>query len=200
MNWLKIFPFLGFMILTALISGKIFLLQKRGVKVSSGNENPPRFMFILYPVFFILLLAWVFELAKPVFHFQFSILNSLLTTPLADYLFLEIAGALLIFISLIFMGLTLHNFKASLRFGLNENNRGELITNGIFSFSRNPFFLSIMIYFLGTALVFPSWFFIGFAVLAIFSIHLFILKEEKFMDEHFGESYREYRKKVRRYF
>jgi len=200
MNWLKIFPFLGFMILTALISGKIFLLQKRGVKVSSGNENPPRFMLILYPVFFLLLLAWVFELAKPVFQFQFSILSNQLTVLLVDYLSLDIGGAFLIFISLIFMALTLHYFKTSLRFGLNENNRGKLITTGIFSFSRNPFFLSIIIYFLGTALVFPSWFFIGFALLAIVSIHLFILKEEKFMEKHFGESYLKYREKVRRYF
>ncbi|MGM0620026.1 MAG: methyltransferase family protein, partial [Bacteroidota bacterium] len=105
-----------------------------------------------------------------------------------------------IFISLIFMALTLHHFKTSLRFGLNENNRGKLITTGIFSFSRNPFFFSIIIYFLGTALVFPNWFFIGFAVLAIVSIHLFILKEEKFMEEHFGESYLKYQQKVRRYF
>lgn len=200
MNWLKIIPFLGFMILAASISGKIFLLQKRGVKVSSGNENPPRFLFILYPVFFLLLLFWIFELAKPVFQFQFSILSHQLTTPLADYLFLDIAGALLIFISLIFMGLTLHHFKNSLRFGLNENNHGKLITTGIFSFSRNPFFLSIIFYFLGTAHIFPGWFFIGFAVVAIISIHFFILKEEKFMAKHFGKNYLKYRQKVRRYF
>jgi len=200
MNWLKIIPFLGFMFLIALISGKIFLLQKRGVKVSSGNENPPRFMFILYPVFFLLLLFWIIELARPVFQFQFSFLSDQLTVLLTDYLFLNICGALLIFISLIFMALTLHHFKTSLRFGLNENNRGKLITTGIFSFSRNPFFLSIIIYFLGTALVFPNWFFIGFAMLAIVSIHFFILKEEKFMAKHFGENYLKYKQKVRRYF
>jgi len=199
MNWLKIIPFLGFMFLIALISGKIFLLQKRGVKVSSGNENPPRFMFILYPVFFLLLLFWVFELARPVFQIQFSFLSDQLTVLLTDYLFLDIAGALLIFISLIFMTLTLHHFKNSLRFGLNENNRGKLITTGIFSFSRNPFFLSIVIYFLGTALIFPNWFFIGFAVLAIVSIHFFILKEEKFLRKHYGEAYRKYQQKVGRY-
>jgi len=87
-----------------------------------------------------------------------------------------------------------------LRFGLNENNRGKLINTGIFSVSRNPFFFSIILCFVGTALIFMNWFFIGFAVLAIVSIHFFILKEEKFMRQHYGESYREYRKKVRRYF
>lgn len=200
MNGLEIFPFAGFLALTILISGKIFLLKKRGVKVNAGNENPPGFIRILYPVFFLLLIVWLFELAKPVFQLQFFILSRQLTAPQADYLFLEISGALLIVISLIFMTLTLHHFKTSLRFGLNENNHGKMVTSGIFSISRNPFFLSIVLYFLGTGLVFPSWFFIGFAVLAIISIHLFILKEEKFMMQHFGENYRKYKQKVRRYF
>ena len=200
MKGLEIVPYAGFLILTILILGKIFLLKKRGINVSAANENPPRFMQILYPVFFLILLVWVFELAKPVFQFQFTILSGQVATPLVDYLLLEIGGTLLIVISLIFMALTLHHFNTSLRFGLNENNRGKLITTGIFSISRNPFFLSILLYFSGTALVIPSWFFIGFAVLSIISIHLFILKEEKFMSVHYGESYRKYRKNVRRYF
>ncbi|MFW5773841.1 MAG: methyltransferase family protein, partial [Tangfeifania sp.] len=196
MKWLEIIPFAGLLVLIVLISGKIFLLKKRGVKVNANNETPPRIMLLLYPVFFLLLLVWLLELAKPVFQIQFSILNQQLTTLLAISVFLEISGAFLIVLSLILMALTLHHFKTSLRFGLNENNRGELVTNGIFAHSRNPFFLSVILYFLGTALVFPAWFFIGFAILAIVSIHLFILKEEKFMQQHYGESYREYRKKV----
>jgi len=200
MNALEIVPFAGFLVLSVLILGKTILLKKRGIKVSAGNENPPGYMRILYPVFFLLLFVWFFELAKPVFQFQFSILSGQLTTPHVNYLFLEIGGALLIVLSLVFMALTLHHFKASLRFGLNENNRGKLINTGIFSISRNPFFLSIIIYFLGTALVIPSWFFIGFAVLAITSIHFFILKEESYMLKYYSESYREYRKNVRRYF
>jgi len=200
MNALEIVPFAGFLVLTVLILGKTILLNKRGIKVSGGNKNSPRYMRILYPVFFLLLFVWFFELAKPVFQFQFSILSGQLTIPLVNYLFLEIGGALLIVLSLVFMALTLHHFKSSLRFGLNENNRGKLINTGIFSVSRNPFFLSIILYFLGTALVTPSWFFITFTVLTIISIHVFILKEEKFMLQHYGESYREYREKVRRYF
>lgn len=200
MNGLEIVPFTGFLLLTALILRKTMQLKNRDIKVSAGNQTPPRYLRILYPVFFLLLFVWIFELAKPVFHFQFSILNHQLTTPLVSSVFLEISGAILIVLSLVFMAFTLYHFKTSLRFGLDENNRGELITNGIFSHSRNPFFLSIILYFFGTALVFPGWFFIGFALLALGSIHFFILKEEKFMEQHYGESYCNYRQKVRRYF
>jgi protein-S-isoprenylcysteine O-methyltransferase Ste14 len=113
---------------------------------------------------------------------------------------MKIAGILFIVFALVFLWLALLHFKNSLRFGLDEKNKGELITTGIFSLSRNPFFLSIDLYFTGAALIFSSFFFIGFAILVLVSIHFFILKEEKFMVEIYGRKYREYLRNVRRYF
>ena len=107
---------------------------------------------------------------------------------------------MVISISLVLFALTLSHFKNSLRFGIDEKNKGELITKGVFSLSRNPFFLSIDIYFAGIALLLPNLFFIGFSVLAIVSIHFFILKEEKFMQSMYGKEYASYAKNVRRYF
>jgi protein-S-isoprenylcysteine O-methyltransferase Ste14 len=100
---------------------------------------------------------------------------------------------------LVFMLITLFHFKNSLRFGLDQKNRGKLITTGVFSFSRNPFFLSLGIYLVGIALLQLNLFFIGFTVLAFTSIHFFVLKEEKFMRVAFGNEYLEYMQKVRRY-
>jgi protein-S-isoprenylcysteine O-methyltransferase Ste14 len=98
------------------------------------------------------------------------------------------------------MLITLVHFKTSLRFGMSSSNKGDLITTGIFSFSRNPFFLSLNLYFTGQAMVFPAIVFIGFALMAVAGIHFFILKEEKFLIIFYGESYTSYQKKVRRYF
>lgn len=200
MKWLEILPFAGFVLLSILISVRITSLKKRGVKVSSSNNQSPGVKYILYPLFILLFLVWLFELVRPVLGIFFSVFSNELIRPLTNYVWLKIAGALLILMSVLLMAQTLHHFKTSLRFGLNEDNRGMLITSGIFSVSRNPFFLSIILYFVGTALIFMNWFFIAFAVLAIVSVHFFILKEEKFMRQHYGESYHEYRKKVRRYF
>jgi protein-S-isoprenylcysteine O-methyltransferase Ste14 len=111
-----------------------------------------------------------------------------------------VAGVVITIMSLIIMLLTLLHFRNSLRFGLDENNRGKLITGGIFSISRNPFFTSLLLWFFGIALILPSPFFIGFALLAAVGIHFFILKEEKFMQRFYGVEYLEYRRKVRRYF
>jgi protein-S-isoprenylcysteine O-methyltransferase Ste14 len=92
------------------------------------------------------------------------------------------------------------HFKTSIRFGLNDKNKGKLITSGVFAYSRNPFFLSLDLYFLGISLMLPNLFFIGFAVLTVISIHFFILKEEKFMLKAYGIEYKKYVSKVGRYF
>jgi protein-S-isoprenylcysteine O-methyltransferase Ste14 len=127
-------------------------------------------------------------------------LPDFVTKSLHNFQWLRFAGAILIFISLAFWVLTLLDFRFSLRFGLDEKNLGKLITTGIFSRSRNPFFLSIDLFFTGLALFHPSIFFLGMAALTLVSIHFFILKEEKFLRKHYGEAYKKYQEKTGRYF
>jgi len=195
-NW---FPFLSFLIFVVILSGRIYYLKRKGIVVSSGLVKKRKSIFLLYPIFLLILLLWLFEIAKPAFHISFSLLPETITNLLFESLFLKFAGVSLISISLILLAVTLLHFKNSLRFGINGKNKGKLITTGIFSFSRNPFFLSLDLYFLGVALLMPSFFFIGFLVLAVVGIHFFILKEEKFMLKIYGGEYRKYLRKVRRY-
>ena len=98
------------------------------------------------------------------------------------------------------MGLTLKSFNKSLRFGMDSKNLGKLITTGTFSVSRNPFFVSILLYFIGIVLLIPNIFFIAIAISTVVSIHLFILKEEKFLKENYDKEYKNYAQKTRRYF
>ena len=74
------------------------------------------------------------------------------------------------------------------------------MTDGIFSFSRNPFFVSVILWFAGIFFIYLTVFFLVFLVSSIISIHFFILKEEKFMKGYYGIEYAEYIKRVRRYF
>lgn len=200
MNELEILPTAGFFALIFLIAGKIFLLKKKGVKVSSGKNKTSSQVFLLYFVFLLMMGVWIFEIAQPVFQFNFLFLPLFFTQPLLKSLLWDILGAAFVIAGLILMATSLSHFKNSLRFGLDENNQGKLITSGIFSFSRNPFFLSLDLYFLGVALILSNLFFIIFAVLAIVGIHFFILKEEKFMRKYFGNKYLLYSRSVRRYF
>ena len=200
MNGFEIFPLLSFLILTSLISGRIIFLKRKGVKVSASSGKKDKTTVFLYPVFLLILFLWIWEIAKSLFQISVSILPESITHHLIESVFLKIAAILVISISLLLLLLTLIHFKNSLRFGMDEKNLGKLVTTGIFSVSRNPFFLSLDLYFMGIAILLPSMFFIGFAILTLVSIHFFILKEEKFMRNVYGDEYLEYYRKVRRYF
>ncbi|MBN2635489.1 MAG: isoprenylcysteine carboxylmethyltransferase family protein, partial [Prolixibacteraceae bacterium] len=194
-----ILPFAGFCSIMLFLIIKIWHLKKQQIKISTGKKID-NVSFSLSVLFGFIFIIWLFENLKPAFQLSISILPEMVTKVIIQHRFLKISGALLIFISLILWIITLHHFKNSLRFGLDEKNQGNLITSGIFSISRNPFFLSLDIYFLGIAFIFPNLFFICFAVLAISSIHFFILKEEKFLAKVYGVVYEKYAKNVGRYF
>ena len=199
---MKVFDFLPlitFLLFVILITGKTILLKIKGVPVSSNSKKSAFVKFVLYPIFLLTIILFISELVKPAFNITYSVLPEFLTQNLFNSISLKVLGATLIIISLIFLAFTLHNFNKSLRFGMNSKNLGKLITTGVFSISRNPFFISILFFFAEIALICPSPFFIGFAALTIISIHFFILKEEKFLRKNYGDEYDIYAKNVRRY-
>ena len=200
MNPLEIIPFAGFIALVFLITGRIFFLKRKGVNVSSGKHKSWGKKVLLYLVFLPVLMTWIFEIVKPAFQLSVSFLPEMVVKPTVSSTFLQVSGAVFIFAALILMILVLLHFKTSLRFGLDKNNPGDLVTSGIFSVSRNPFFLSLNLYFIGVAFIFPNLFFIGFVILAMVGIHFFILKEERFLNDVYSEAYSRYSQKVNRYF
>ncbi len=198
MNFYGIFVFVSLCILILIVVQSINILIRKGIS-PGAKTNKKAVSLLLYPVFLLIVFAWIFEIARNTFQLPISILPKELSIQLFNSMILRIAGIIIVILSLFFMKVTLAHFGNSLRFGHDENNAGKLITTGIFSVSRNPFFLSLDIYFYGIALILPSLFFIGFTILAITSIHFFILKEEKFMLKVYGSEYEEYRKRVKRY-
>jgi len=199
MNLLS-FPFLSFVILLTGLTGRILSLRKTGIQTGSGNSEKNKTKRILIPVFTLIFLIWLYEIIRPAFHMQFLLLPETVSVYLIQNKTVLFFGAGLILLGLILFGFTLKDFGSSLRFGLDKNNKGKLITSGIFSFSRNPFFLSIDIYLTGIALMLPSAFHIAFTLAAIVGIHFFILKEERFLKENYGEEYLNYKQRTRRYF
>lgn len=200
MRLFEVFPFLCLLALLFMILVKSFILKNKGVKTRAKSSKPSFGKILVYLVSILVLFTIFFELLKPVIQLSLSILPLSITNSLFQSTFIQFIGLIFLCISLIIMGFTLLNFRTSLRFGMNENNLGKLIQNGVFSYSRNPFFLSLDIYFIGISLVYINLFFIVISLLALISIHLFILKEELFMLKNYGEEYENYKQKVRRYF
>ena len=108
-------------------------------------------------------------------------------------------GWVLLIASLIFVWLAQSNMKDSWRIGIDKENKTELITNGFFSYSRNPIFLGVMIANIGLFLVLPNAFTMLIIALSTVSINTQIRLEEEFLLKEFGNKYKEYKASVRRW-
>ena len=110
-----------------------------------------------------------------------------------------IIGWILLVISLILVSVAQSQMKESWRIGIDEKNKTELITSGLFSISRNPIFLSIMIANIGLFLALPNAFTLLIISISTISINTQIRLEEEFLTNEFGDKYNEYRNHVSRW-
>jgi protein-S-isoprenylcysteine O-methyltransferase Ste14 len=191
-------PATGFLLLVLLISFNSYVLKKKGVRVSAAGTGKPGNIQWFYPVFAVFFLLFLGEIFNPLY--GFSVLPKVLQSFLFNSVLISLTGVMAVLLSVCLMKTTLKDFGNSLRFGMNKNNTGKLVKTGVFIRSRNPFFLSLLLFFTGTALIFPNLFFLIFAVSAFTGIHFSILKEEKFLKQVYGDDYLTYQQKVRRYF
>lgn len=198
MDFCRIVTLAGYFVFAFLIVFKQGQLKKAGVQTSSRKQGVKRYITALLLILFFVL--FTSELVIKTLKISYFILPAKLNFYFHDSLFYTIMGVIVELLAVVAMYSTLETFKHSLRFGLESNNLGKLVTSGIFSKSRNPFFVSVLLQFIGITLVFPTPFFASITLLSIVSIHFFILKEEKFMRKNYGDEYKTYTKKVRRYF
>lgn len=112
---------------------------------------------------------------------------------------LQKTGWVLLLLSLIVVWISQSQMANSWRIGIDEKNKTKLVTNGMFSISRNPIFLGIMIANFGLFLVIPNAFTLLIISLSTISINTQIRLEEEFLKQEFGNDYLEYSKKVRRW-
>ncbi len=76
----------------------------------------------------------------------------------------------------------------------------SLQTTGIYSLTRNPMYLSLMLMYLGMAFIFGNWWTLFLApVLFLLVTYRIILPEERYLGRAFGEEYSAYKTKVRRW-
>ena len=89
--------------------------------------------------------------------------------------------------------------KDSWRAGIPDKDRTKLVTTGIYRYSRNPAFLGFDFMYVGLLLMYFNLSMLVVSAFAIIMLHLQILQEERYLTENYGDSYREYRKRVFRY-
>lgn len=89
--------------------------------------------------------------------------------------------------------------KDSWRAGIPDKDRTELVTTGIYRYSRNPAFLGFDLMYAGVLLLYGNLLTLGFSVFAMVMLHLQILQEERYLVHAFGAPYQAYCRQVFRY-
>jgi protein-S-isoprenylcysteine O-methyltransferase Ste14 len=101
------------------------------------------------------------------------------------------------------VGLAIWGRQALVSAGTNVNPyrpSTAIVDSGPYRFTRNPLYVALTLMYVGLTLAFDTWW--GFILLVpvLIIMHLGVIRrEERYLEGKFGESYRGYRARVRRY-
>jgi len=128
------------------------------------------------------------------------LISAIFNTSIFESQFVRSLGLLLIGVGTSIFIIAMYTMKDNWRAGIPAKDKTEMVTKGIYKFSRNPAFFGFDLTYLGASLCFGNIILFIVAILAIIMMHLQILEEEKFLTVTFGNNYLEYKNKVGRYF
>ena len=111
---------------------------------------------------------------------------------------LKFLGLLIIHISLVWIEIAQYKMSTSWRIGIDEINKTELKTSGIFSISRNPIFLGMILSVLSVFFILPNALTFFLTWTTYFIIQIQIRLEEEFLTRQHGKQYENYRQLTRR--
>lgn len=150
---------------------------------SPGVYIPPPLLYVL------VFLAAVFLQKK--FYINDAIFNLKLT---------KTAGVLFLIAAIYFSVTSLTNFFKSRNTVVLIKPATSLQTNGIYSISRNPMYVSLTLMYLGITCFVGNWWNIILLPVLVFIVQAYVIKkEEKYLERAFGVQYLEYKKRVRRW-
>ncbi len=76
----------------------------------------------------------------------------------------------------------------------------KIMTTGFYAYSRNPIYVAFCLIVIGIGLSLNSfWLLISFVPAVVIVFYTAIVKEENYLEEKFGEEYKKYKDKVRRW-
>lgn len=185
----QILSILTLLIFYTFYFAKILIQKKQSIKTNQmGIGNKPKKVLIIERIMSV---ATVMTCVVSVISI-FAVKEFLKTE-------FRIAGIIIGMIAVLFFALATITMKNSWRVGIPEE-KTDLITNGIYCWSRNPAFVGFDLLYLSMCLVFFNIPLVLVSIWAAVMLHLQILQEEEYMQRMFGEEYEQYKKRTLRYF
>ncbi len=185
----RVLAALTLVLLAALVVTRVLLMRRAGISAMQFGKIDKKDFLI--PPFALFYFYMVFAAA---FHLPAVSTQEFLHSEIVSWL-----GVLLCLAGLILFLLSLISFGHSFRVGIDTDHAGQLVTTGVFAFSRNPIYAALGLVLLGQFLVFPNWILLIYLGGAAWLIHRQVLREEEFLKQYYGQAYLEYCRRVRRY-
>ena len=111
-----------------------------------------------------------------------------------------VLGGILIAAGIILASLAIRNFRQAATNVEPWKPTLALVTEGIYGLMRNPMYTAMMVFITGFAIALGSDWMLVLVVPAALVLHFGVVKrEERYLEAKFGESYREYTRRVPRY-
>ena len=176
-------------LIIGMVLTRVLLLKKRGISAMQFGKID-RTDFLIPPfalIYFYLVFAAAFQLP---------------TVSRQEFFHSTLVAWAGVFFCLAGLGLLLWSiisFSQSFRVGIDTEQPGILITSGAFAFSRNPIYIAFTLTLLGQFMIFPNWILLVYTGAALWLFHRQILREEVYLEKHYGMEFARYCNLVRRY-
>jgi protein-S-isoprenylcysteine O-methyltransferase Ste14 len=168
------------------VTKNLFLHKKIDKKIRGHNIEAT--ISILFFAFFIGIAVVMSLVQQPIGKIQF--LNDVFTM---------VVGLGLLVLNMIISAASLMGLKDSWRVGVLEDQKTELVTTGIYNFTRNPYFLSYALMFAAYTIILQNLLLFFLSICGFWLVHYMVLKEEKYLLSTHKNTYLQYKKKVPRY-
>ena len=184
------FAALTMVLLVGMVLTRALLLKRQGVQaLNFGKTDKTDFLIPPFALFYFYL-VFAAAFGWPAVSRQ-QFFNSAI---------ISWVGVLLCLMGLALFLWSLVSFGRSFRVGIDKEHPDQLVTTGIFAFSRNPIYTAFGVVLLGQFLIFSNWILLVYLVAAVWLFHRQVLREEEYLKQHYGAEYTEYCRGVRRYF
>lgn len=131
--------------------------------------------------------------------FQDDFISFLLSIWYLDQPILQVIGWILLHLSLVLVCLAQWQMKDAWRIGIDASRKTTLVKNGLFSISRNPIYLGILLANLGMFLVLPTALTLLIGSVSLVSVQIQVRLEETFLVKLHGDAFITYQQSVNRW-
>ena len=157
------------------------------------NDNAHDYIGFIMKVLIVLLFVAVLTYSMSEKMYSYLVPISYLQTQI-----LTITGLALIHIALVWISIAQFQMSNSWRIGIDEENKTKLVTDGVFSISRNPIFLGMIISVLGLFFIVPNALTFFLTITTYIVIQIQIRLEEEFLQKQHAQDYVNYKLKTKR--